>query len=49
MYPIETVDRTEVTRNNCSNWSLSRILRLEQDPCEAYHVEFEENKCKGFV
>lgn len=43
MYPIENVGVTKVTKNNCSNWSLSRIHRLEQNPHGAHHLEFEEN------
>lgn len=49
MYPIETVGGTEVTESNCSNWSLSRILRLGQEPCGAHHLEFGENTYRAFV
>ena len=35
MHPIEKCRGTKMTENNCSNWSPSRILSLEQEPCGA--------------
>lgn len=49
IYTVETEEGTEMTENNYSNWSLSRILKLEQEPCGAHHIEFEEIVYRGFV
>lgn len=41
--------RTEMLENNYSNWSFSRMRRLEQEPCELITWSLGENRYRTFV